>query len=120
VFGRQADQDRQFIRAFCPYTAGPSLASNLGMQSLLSLEVVLVRFCKCLYSNVYSGSEYRDRLELKSTNDRTLGLGVSPTSNFLLILTATSMMKVSLDLEKIDAFKPEYAMFDILQMLSSY
>lgn len=52
-------------------------------------------------------SEYRDRLELRLANDRTLGVGVNLTTNFLLILTATTMMKVSLDLEKIQAFKPE-------------
>ena len=53
-------------------------------------------------------SEYRDRLELKSANDRTLGVGVNLSTNLLLILTATNMMKVSLDLEKIKAFRPEY------------
>lgn len=52
-------------------------------------------------------SEYRDRLELKAFNDRTLGLGVSQASNFFIILTATSMMKVSLDFERIEAFRPE-------------
>ncbi len=52
-------------------------------------------------------SEYRDRLELKSSSDRTLGVGVNLSTNFLLILTATNMMKVSLDLDKIKAFKPE-------------
>ncbi|CAA7271672.1 unnamed protein product [Cyclocybe aegerita] len=51
-------------------------------------------------------SEYRDRLELKSASDRTLGVGVSSSTNLLLILTATTMMKVSLDLEKIQAFIP--------------
>ncbi|KAF8910963.1 methyltransferase type 11 [Gymnopilus junonius] len=53
------------------------------------------------------GSEFSDRLELKSTNDRTLGVGVSPSTNLLLVLTASTMMKISLDLERIQAFKPE-------------
>lgn len=52
-------------------------------------------------------SEFRDRLELRSANDRTLGLGVSLSSNLLLVLTATTMVKVSLDLEKIQEFTPE-------------
>ncbi len=61
-----------------------------------------------LSSNILDlGSEYRDRLELKIIKDRTLGLGVNLSSNFLLILTATTMMKVCLDLDKINAFKPE-------------
>jgi nuclear pore complex protein Nup133 len=53
-------------------------------------------------------SEYRDRLELRSISDRTLGLGVSLSSSLLLVLSATTMMKVSLDLDRIEAFKPEY------------
>ena len=52
-------------------------------------------------------SEYRDRLELKSSNDRTLGVGVNLSTNLLLILTATNMMKVSQDLDKIKGFRPE-------------
>jgi len=52
-------------------------------------------------------SEYRDRLELKSSNDRTLGVGVNLSTNLLLILTATNMMKVSQDLDKIKDFRPE-------------
>ena len=56
-------------------------------------------------------SEYRDRLELKSSSDRTLGVGVNLSTNSLLILTATNMMKVSLDLDKIKAFKPELVQY---------
>ncbi|KAF9533020.1 hypothetical protein CPB83DRAFT_903494 [Crepidotus variabilis] len=60
-------------------------------------------------------SEYRDRLELKSANDRTLGVGVSPTNNFLIILTATTMMKVSLELEKIQGFRPEIGRTNLIK-----
>ena len=56
-------------------------------------------------------SEYRDRLELKSPNDRTLGVGVNLSTNLLLILTATNMMKVSQDLDKIRGFRPESVSF---------
>jgi nuclear pore complex protein Nup133 len=44
---------------------------------------------------------------LKSSNDRTLGVGVGLSINQPLILTATTMMKISLDLEKIKNFKEE-------------
>ncbi|KAF8798054.1 hypothetical protein BYT27DRAFT_7203757 [Phlegmacium glaucopus] len=53
------------------------------------------------------GSDYQDRLELKSNNNRTLGVGVILSTNTLLILTATTMMKIKLDLDIIQAFNPE-------------
>lgn len=60
------------------------------------------------YSSLYViGSDYQDRLELKSNNNRTLGIGVILSTNMLLILTATTMMKIKLDLDIIQAFNPE-------------
>ena len=52
-------------------------------------------------------SDYQDRLELKSNNNRTLGFGVISSTNALLILTATTMMKIKLDLDIIQAFHAE-------------
>ena len=60
------------------------------------------------YSLPYAiGSDYQDRLELKSNSNRTLGIGVILSTNTLLILTATTMMKIKLDLDIIQAFNPE-------------
>ena len=55
-------------------------------------------------------SDYQDRLELKSNNNRTLGFGVILSTNALLILTATTMMKIKLDLDVIQAFHAEWIM----------
>lgn len=55
-----------------------------------------------------SDSDYRDRLELKSTTDRTLGVGVVQSESTLLILTAATMMKVTIDLDNVLAFDPQY------------
>jgi len=85
---------------------------NLVMPWLSVHEVCISISVSTKYQLVVTPeSEYRDRLELKSANDRTLGVGVNLSTNLLLILTATNMMKVSLDLEKIKAFRPEYVTF---------
>ncbi|KAF9476583.1 methyltransferase type 11 [Pholiota conissans] len=91
-----------------PYqtTSKPGPPVHPRIQPIYGGSIISVQFGDVV-ALVARESEYRDRLELKSLNDRTLGLGVSQDSNFLLILTATSMMKVSLDLEKIDSFMPE-------------
>ncbi|KAG6898380.1 hypothetical protein C0992_009055 [Termitomyces sp. T32_za158] len=50
--------------------------------------------------------DYRDRLELKSTMDRTLGIGTQDDGP-LLVLTAATMMKVSMNLDAILAYDIE-------------
>jgi len=47
---------------------------------------------------------YRDRLELKTATDRTLGVGACPNDGALIVLTAGMMMKVSIHLDKILAY----------------
>lgn len=109
IFCRQVALVLLFIHAFNLSTVDQLSASSLVMPWLCVLEVrtdANVVYISCLSMNILE-SEYRDRLELKAANDRTLGVGVSPTTNLLLILTATTMMKVVVDLEKIQAFKPE-------------
>ena len=59
-------------------------------------------------------SDYQDRLELKSNNNRTLGFGVILSTNALLILTATTMMKIKLDLDVIQAFHAEWIINSLL------
>ena len=64
--------------------------------------------CEILFTPP-AASEYRDRVVLKTTaSDRTLGVGVNLSTNHLLVLTASTMMKVFLDLDKIQNFHPEY------------
>jgi nuclear pore complex protein Nup133 len=55
-------------------------------------------------------SNYQDRLELKSYTDRTLGVGVIENDSALLVLTATSMMKVFVDVAKVASFNNKYAL----------
>ncbi|KAF5377077.1 hypothetical protein D9757_007737 [Collybiopsis confluens] len=52
-------------------------------------------------------SDYQERLELKSATDRTLGVGVMPNDSILLVLTAATMMKVNIDVERVLTFDPE-------------
>ncbi|KDR81643.1 hypothetical protein GALMADRAFT_239719 [Galerina marginata CBS 339.88] len=91
-----------------PYqtTSKPGPAVHPRVQLIYGGFIISVQFGDAV-ALCARGSEYSDRLELKSTNDRTLGVGVSPSTNLLLLLTASTMMKVSLDLEKIQAFMPE-------------
>jgi hypothetical protein len=56
----------------------------------------------------HSDSDYKDRLELKSTTDRTLGVGVIQSEGTLLILTAATMMKATIDVDNVLAFDPQY------------
>ncbi len=58
-------------------------------------------------SNALSDSDYRDRLELKSTNNRTLGVGAYESEGTLLMLTASTMVRVVADLDKIGTFDYE-------------
>jgi nuclear pore complex protein Nup133 len=52
-------------------------------------------------------SGYQDRLELKSATDRTLGVGVVEDAGVLFVLTATTMMKACVDMEKVASIGPE-------------
>lgn len=52
-------------------------------------------------------SDYRDRIELKSATDRTLGVGVVQNESALLILTAATMMKAQIDMDNVLIFNSE-------------
>ena len=62
--------------------------------------------CSLLQTS-FADSEYRDRLELKSVTDRTLGVCVIQSDSTFLLLTATLMMKAFIDIEKIQNFDPQ-------------
>jgi nuclear pore complex protein Nup133 len=50
-----------------------------------------------------------DRLELRNSTDRTLGLGVLPSAGGeLLVLAAATMMKVYVDMDQIAKFDQEW------------
>ncbi|KAA1471121.1 hypothetical protein DENSPDRAFT_837049 [Dentipellis sp. KUC8613] len=52
-------------------------------------------------------NDYKDRVELKSPTDRTLGVGVVDDQSEILIMTSGLMMKVSVDFEEVSKFDPE-------------
>ncbi|RPD66182.1 hypothetical protein L227DRAFT_539315 [Lentinus tigrinus ALCF2SS1-6] len=52
-------------------------------------------------------NEYMDRLELKSSTDRTLGVGVIGNEHSILVLTAATMMKTTVDMDEVARFHPE-------------
>ncbi|CAK5277413.1 unnamed protein product [Mycena citricolor] len=49
-------------------------------------------------------SDYRNRIELKSASDRTLGVGVVHRDDSVLILAAGTMIKAQIDMENVDVF----------------
>lgn len=61
-------------------------------------------------------TEYTDRLELKSSSDRTLGVAVLPLEDeenddgqggkSLMVLTAATLMKVLVDRDSVASFQP--------------
>ena len=55
-------------------------------------------------------NEYMDRLELKSTSDRTLGVGVIESENSFLVLTAATLMKTYVDPDAVGQFDPEWVL----------
>lgn len=61
------------------------------------------------YSWTAVENEYMDRLELKSANDRTLGVGVVQGESEVIVLTVGTVMKVSVDMDAVGKFHPGYA-----------
>lgn len=55
----------------------------------------------------YLDSEYMDRLELKSSSDRTLGVGILEEENSFLVLTAAILMKTYVDPDAVGEFDAE-------------
>ncbi|TFY77168.1 hypothetical protein EWM64_g6840, partial [Hericium alpestre] len=50
---------------------------------------------------------YKDRIELKSSSDRTLGVGVVEDQPEVLVLTASAMIKASIDFDQVSQFDLE-------------
>ncbi|KAK2466879.1 hypothetical protein APHAL10511_001137 [Amanita phalloides] len=90
-----------------PYQSTSSSGAPMHprIQLILGGVVVVVQFGDAV-ALCARDSEYRDRLELKSITDRTLGLGVWQSDSTFLLLTATLMMKASVDIDKIQSFDP--------------
>ena len=48
-----------------------------------------------------------DRLMLKSATDRTLGVGIIDGESELLVLTAATLMKAFINLDRVAQFNPQ-------------
>jgi nuclear pore complex protein Nup133 len=57
-----------------------------------------------LMLNLAIDSDYSDRLELKSSMDRTLGVGASLSDPTIIIMTAATVMKAVVDIDAILGF----------------
>ncbi|KDQ60778.1 hypothetical protein JAAARDRAFT_190924 [Jaapia argillacea MUCL 33604] len=62
-------------------------------------------------------TNYQDRLELKSATDRTLGVGITEAENEVLVMTAATMMKVTVDLDAVSEFDPENGGANIIKSI---
>ncbi|KAF9464745.1 hypothetical protein BDZ94DRAFT_1161306 [Collybia nuda] len=91
-----------------PYqsTSNSGAPTHARIRLLLDGALISVQFGDAV-ALCAKDSDYRDRLELKSATDRTLGVGVGPSDGSLLILTASAMMKASIDLDKVLTFDPQ-------------
>ncbi|KAJ7940617.1 Non-repetitive/WGA-negative nucleoporin C-terminal-domain-containing protein [Mycena leptocephala] len=76
------------------------------IQVLLDGQLISVQFGDAV-ALCARDSDYRDRIELTSASDRTLGVGVVQNESALLILTAATMMKAQIDMDNVLVFNSE-------------
>lgn len=69
------------------------------------------------FSESSVANKYMDRLELKSAQDRTLGVGVVPNESEFLVLTAATMMKAYVDMDEVAKFDPEWVWFILVILI---
>lgn len=62
-------------------------------------------------------SHYTERMELKSSRDRTLGVGTINEDMTILVLTAATMMKASLDMVNLRIFDPNTGRADLIKSI---
>ncbi|EKM55617.1 uncharacterized protein PHACADRAFT_256352 [Phanerochaete carnosa HHB-10118-sp] len=91
-----------------PYqsTSSSGAPMHARMQLLLEGSMIAIQFGDTV-ALCAPDTEYTDRLELKSASDRTLGIGVPRVGDesTLMVLTAATLMKVSVDAEKVAHFQ---------------
>ncbi|KAK7014839.1 methyltransferase type 11 [Favolaschia claudopus] len=76
------------------------------IQVLLDGQLVSVQFGDAV-ALCARDSDYGDRIELKSASDRTLGIGVVQNESALLIMTAATLLKAQIDMDKVLVFNSE-------------
>lgn len=64
-------------------------------------------------------TEYKDRIRLKSAADRMLGVGIVSDQSELLVLTAATVMKATVDSDKVANFDPATGRSTLIQSIMS-
>nr|GAT53189.1 methyltransferase type 11 [Mycena chlorophos] len=101
-----------------PYqsTSASGAPMHPRVQVLLDGQLVSVQFGDAV-ALCSRDSEYSDRIELKSTLDRTLGVGVIPNESSLLIMTAATMMKAQVDMDAIQDFSSQTGRSNLIKTI---
>ncbi|KAJ7109426.1 hypothetical protein C8R44DRAFT_634983 [Mycena epipterygia] len=86
------------------------------IQVLLDGQLISVQFGDAV-ALCARDSDYRDRIELKSATDRTLGVGVVQNESALLILTAATMMKAQIDMDNVLVFNSETGRANLIKSI---
>ncbi|KAJ7449858.1 hypothetical protein FB451DRAFT_741132 [Mycena latifolia] len=86
------------------------------IQVLLDGQLISIQFGDAV-ALCARDSDYRDRIELKSATDRTLGVGVVQNDSALLILTAATMMKAQIDMENVLIFDSETGRANLIKSI---
>ncbi|KAH9043103.1 hypothetical protein EDB85DRAFT_1855669 [Lactarius pseudohatsudake] len=77
------------------------------LQLMLGGAILVVQFGDAI-AICSRDNDYQDRIELKSSTDRTLGVCVVEAQSCLLVLTALTIMKVTVDFDQVRKFDAEH------------
>ncbi|KAJ6547586.1 hypothetical protein B0H19DRAFT_1266498 [Mycena capillaripes] len=86
------------------------------IQVLLDGQLISIQFGDAV-ALCARDSDYRDRIELKSASDRTLGVGVVQNDSALLILTAATMMKAQIDMDNVLVYNSETGRANLIKSI---
>lgn len=86
------------------------------IQVLLNGQLISIQFGDAV-ALCARESDYRDRIELKSATDRTLGVGVVQGESALLILTAATMMRAQIDMDNVLVFNSETGRANLIKSI---
>ncbi|KZT70169.1 hypothetical protein DAEQUDRAFT_709105 [Daedalea quercina L-15889] len=84
------------------------------LQRILNGEVYAIQFGDAVTICAID-AEYMDRLMLKSATDRTLGIGVIDGESELLVLTAATLMKAFINMDRVARFDPQTGRADLIK-----
>ncbi|KAF8636731.1 hypothetical protein AX17_003534 [Amanita inopinata Kibby_2008] len=104
--------------AMVPYqsTSASGAPMHPRIQLVLGGTLVIVQFGDAV-ALCARDTDYRNRLELKSAADRTLGVGVLQSDSTFLLLTAMMTMKVCIDIESVQAFDPQIGHTNLIKSI---